>query len=158
MKKDKIVELEITSWQGVSLGAEHYYGKLRGYFDDDFVSVEVEAKMTQRQAVALGKKDDWHHYKAGSMTSRFDTKEEVETTAILTFKDKFPNASVLLKGHWAAHEPKKCLSADDLELMDNLNKVFIEYDKIKYRDTEEYWNLVDPLADKFYTILKNKFT
>jgi hypothetical protein len=61
----KIVYLEITTWQGISIGATHYYGQLTGR---GMESIDLEYTITSAQAARLNKTDEqsWG-WKAGDL-------------------------------------------------------------------------------------------
>jgi hypothetical protein len=124
MRIDNVVYLVITSWQGISLGAEHYYAKLKGDAYGEYTTYDLHKVMTEEDAEILRKKDDWRHYKAGSLTDRFNTKEEARESAILALPTAFPHAVALLEGNPAYVEPHYCLWVKNLAYIEKLNKVW----------------------------------
>ena len=147
---DKFVVLEITSWQGMSLGATHYYGKLKGYDErGDALFVDIEKPLTEKESKRLSEKDDCT-YRAGTLTSRFDSKQEIIDIAMDKWKTYFPAAEFLLQGQWACADPQNCLIAPD-GLKEKINKLYLEskeiggYEKSPKRTEEifkEYQNLI----------------
>ena len=124
-----IVYLDITSWQGMSIGAEHFYGALI-HSGDTYQKIEVEGKMTSKQAKALSKKDDFP-YRAGSRTTRFETREEVIEAAKIVFAEKFPGIEFLVVGNAAACDPKLVVVGPE-EKKEKANLIFEEYKKIPW--------------------------
>jgi hypothetical protein len=146
----KFVFIEITSWQGISLGATHYYGKLKGYDDNNEVLfIDIEKPLGEKEAKKLSKKDDFT-YREGTLTARFDSKQEVIDIAIEKWKTYFPNAEFLIQGEWAIADPQNCLIAPN-GLKEKINKLYLEseeiggYEKSPKRMDEifrEYQNLI----------------
>ena len=128
MNREKYVVLEITNWAGLSLGAEHYYGKLR-------------------------KKDDWKWYKKGSLTSRFDDPDEIREIALEKWKVTFTNSNALLEGHSSSAEPMKVLWIKNKEYLDELNLIYNNFEKIE-RVSKNY-KMMDNLGDSFFGLLEN---
>ena len=151
MTSNQIVYLEITSWYGISIGAEHYYGKLSG---SDTV-VELERTLTSRQAKELNKKDSMKYLKEGSKTGRFDTKEEIIEVALFEYKKHFPDAKILILGRSSLAEPQKILDAPK-QIRDKGNLLFAETEKIEwiekygfYYRTKEDEKKIDALSRKW---------
>lgn len=106
-----VVNVEISSYRGVSLGAEHYYASLSFYdADGEYKIKELRHRLTAKQAKALNKKDGVSGcYKPGNMTERFDTAEDIQQIAIETFKELVPHAIVLTCGRSAVVAPQLVL-------------------------------------------------
>jgi len=81
--------LDISSWNGITPGAMHYYGIIR---DDDFSGPrhDVLRVLDEAGARALSVGDDFP-WKAGDDTSRFDSKEELVAAAIALFEEESPD-------------------------------------------------------------------
>lgn len=118
-----VVNLEITSFQGVSVGAEHYYGKLKSY--DPYQTFEIEKVLTEREAAALRIKDDWPGFKAGDKTTRFNTRDEIIEIAERDYKKIFVGAKVLTLGSSTSAEPQEILDAPK-PIMRKGNEMFQE--------------------------------
>ena len=129
MRRENYVVLEISSWAGMSLGAEHYYGALIGYINDEYTKKDIEKPMSEEEAEKLRVKDDWKYYKKGSPTTRFDTKQEIREIALVTWQTIFPNAKALLEGHSSSAEPMKVLWVKHPEYTDELNKIWEKNEK-----------------------------
>lgn len=129
-KHDLTVHLEISSWQGVSIGAQHYYGKLTGYIDGEYTSVEVMHPMSKEMADELNAKDDWDGYEEGTETIRFDTEEEIRKRALETWREHFPSAIMLFEGSGSYVEPKKCLACPYEKAMNVFNRTFEWWEKM----------------------------
>lgn len=120
MDREKIVHLEIRSFRGISIGATHYYGELKGHVDGHYKSVDLEYAMTAQQAKALTKKDfeergyQRMRYSPGDMYAGFDTMDDVRAEAIRQYKTHFPKAEMLVEGHAAYYERKPVLDPPDM--------------------------------------------
>jgi len=126
MNKNLITHLQITHYMdglGASYGAEHYYGEIKGYLDDKIESVFVEGKMTKREAAELSKKDEWE-YEKGDTKSRFKTKEEILELAPGIWKKHFPDAIILIRGHFAVVDPREILVAPDEDFKTKCNIIW----------------------------------
>lgn len=129
------VHLDISSWDGISIGAVHHYGRLMGYVDGQYVSVELIHPLTKEMADQLNAKDDWDGYKEGMDTERFNTSEEVRTHALKTWREHFPGAVLLFEGSPTYSEPKRCLACPTPAAMKVFDKVFMwwqEMDRLNF--------------------------
>lgn len=126
----KTIVLEISSWAGTSIGAEHYYGRLMGYADNKITYVELKKTLTQREADCLNKKDESYvKLKQGDESTRFNSKKEIREKAIEIWKQHFPYDEFLLEGRFAVCNPQKCLVAPD-GLKDKINSLYEEQERI----------------------------
>src|SRR5512136_161848 len=103
MNEKRIVYLEIDSWIGTSIGATHFYGELKS----NGKHIELKRCLTLHQARELQKKD-WP-VEAGDLFHGFDTKDEIISLAITTYKEHFPEADILIQGRSACAEPQMVL-------------------------------------------------
>lgn len=97
-----VIHLEISSFLG-SLGAEHYYAKLRWkdrtskeYKTNE---IEIRRKLGVKEAKYLNEKDSAYGsgiWRAGCMTERFNTPEHAIEFALKEFK-KIPGENILIK-------------------------------------------------------------
>ena len=126
--REKIINLDIKSWQGVSPGALHFYGCLCG--GKPYRKVEIKKAMTAREARELSKRDSFH-YRSGSTTERFADKDELIQLAVKTYKEHFPAAKVLLLGNPVSAEPQRVLDAPP-RIFKKGNKMFAEIDSMKW--------------------------
>ena len=153
MNGNKYVVLEISTWGGVSFNAEHYYGSLVGYINNEYTKYDVEKKMSKKDAQILGKKDDWDYYKAGSFTNRFDDPDEIKKVALDQWMDKFPQALALLKGHFSSAEPQEVLWVKNSEYLYELNEIWKKNEAIphtnkNFPEINKLCNIFDKLLEK----------
>lgn len=100
-----IVNLEISSWRGTSIGAVHYYGTLVCHHPE-YREVELRRSLTAEDAKILTKLHnngllygvEVYRYKKGDLVNSFDTQEEIIAMAKKVYKHLFPGKNVLLLG------------------------------------------------------------
>lgn len=105
MNNNDIVYLEISSFEGISIGATHYYGKLINNTE----RIELAKKITKSNIDSF--KCDY--YNIGDYTERFLNEEEVIKNAKKNWKKYFPNAIVLIKGFKSILDPQECIAGDN---------------------------------------------
>lgn len=84
--------LSVTSWAGLSPGAEHFYGHLHC----DGKTAEVMRILDAAGAAKFNAKDHGATYRAGSSTGRFDSERAVLARARATWREHFPRAPRLV--------------------------------------------------------------
>lgn len=151
MSQENYVVLEITSWQGMSFGATHYYGALVGYNDGNYLKCDIKKIMSKEDAKELSEKDDWK-YKAGNTTTRFNSEDEIRTIALKTWKTLFPKCNALLEGRFACAEPQKCLWIKNSKYINKLNELWKENESIS--NISKNWEKIDALCDAFNKLLE----
>jgi len=124
--------LEITSFEGISPGAKHYYGALHYHYVDvegysQYKKVELKKKLTKAEAIDLSTDD--YRWKAGQYSQRFDDINKVRKLAIKTWKTHFPDADVLLEGYSATADPQECLDGPPI-LKKKINDYYKKSQKI----------------------------
>jgi hypothetical protein len=129
MKKAPVVNLEIESFVYIgSIGASHYWGTLR--FGDQ--RHKLERILTQAQADVTNKKDRMcshlDSWKAGDVTHRMDSEEEVVQYAKEKWKELFPDAVALLRGSHCVADPQEMIDGPP-ELMKKANKLWKQGEK-----------------------------
>lgn len=148
--KIRLVVLEVSSWVG-SIGAEHYYGKLKM---DDRKDVKVQTKLTSKEALHLTKKDRRfgtdYRYRKGQLTTRFSDAEKVEEEAKRVWRKHFPKAHALVVGQDAVADPQRPLDGDP-EILKKLKDYWDRFEatgryegdaKAAGKVSDEYWNWI----------------
>jgi len=159
MPKPKIVFLDITTWSGISIGAEHYYGKLKEH-GGNYKSVELEWPMSQKMATYLNKKDrtrsgdSYDCYKKGCPTVRFDTEQEVKDWALEVWKEHFPDHDLLLIGTDCINEPIRCLDGDSM-LSESINQLVDKYDSLDDLRIPAEREKSNALSEIFHRLIKS---
>ncbi len=111
-----LVKLTISSYRGISIDAEHYYGRFHvtqkcsinengGWYwtssekqKHPLEFKEVEYRISAKQAAELNKKDSswgYDHVK-GELSGRFSTREEVIAKAIVMFQAEAESGDILV--------------------------------------------------------------
>lgn len=150
--------LEIHTWVGTSIGAEHYYGEIKFYGKDKKLQRHsVTHAMTAKEAKELNRKDrDVLHlsgrYKPGDETSRFSTEQEVVKSAIEWFKANHP-AEFLIQSAWACCSAAPLLVwPDTFQHAEQVNALAKEWNIIGgYEGNEER---ADEIDEEFMTLMK----
>lgn len=96
------IELRVTSFIGVSMGAQHFYGELVCY-KPTYKTVELEHLLTRDEARRSNKRDRFiyavgyrHHYKEGQASRGFETREDVVECAKQEWLKHFPRGKRLI--------------------------------------------------------------
>lgn len=97
--------LNVTTWQGISIGAVHWYAKLYYEVDNKLETVEITRKMPAKEARERSKqaKEEGYRstlYRAGEETEGFNTEQEAIQAGIDYFKKHFDG--VLYLGEYAS--------------------------------------------------------
>lgn len=146
-----IINLHITSWQGVSLGAEHYYAELQGPDETGYKKVELHDILTSRQAARLNKKNGERSlYRAGERHKCFDTEDDAIQAGIREWKTHFPDATYLVLGSSSYIEPKPLLASsleDDSELKAKVQAIVDQCEAIGWHNNPRN----DVKMDALYT-------
>lgn len=101
---------DITSWRGISLGAIHWYVKLRSHR----CTVDVEWALNEQRAAQMTTRERGSFtWRLGDYTNRFDTKDEAERAAVLAWSWlDAKGAGVLLDRQSSSSSPGKPLAGD----------------------------------------------
>lgn len=115
MIHNKLAVLEITSWRGISIGAQHWYGKLC-FYDGEYHYIRLNRRLNTLTAIELNRQSNvgrckhLFHYGSGGHTESFETREHVRQTAHRKWKKICPEAMVLLEGRYGVCDPQRCIS------------------------------------------------
>ena len=94
-----IAFLDITDMIG-SIGAEHYYGKIKFRHDNIREEIELTYPMSAKEALYLNKKCNcegpYGRYRPGEESYKFYSPEDIKRIAIKLFSEKYPNDLLLL--------------------------------------------------------------
>jgi hypothetical protein len=160
MAKLKSVCLQISTWIG-SIGAEHYYGHLKGHdVNGEYQSIELEWPLSQKMATYLNKKEGtrtgetYSFYRKGQPTYRFDTKQEVRDWAIKVWRDHFPGCDILLEGGYSYHEPKWCLDGDSM-IVESINQIVDKWNSLDDMRIPGDLKKGDALTEIFYRVINS---
>lgn len=127
-----VVTLKVTCW-AFSLGGEHFTGTITGYRKRGDCHIhEVMHKLSAKQTLALNKKDSARGrslWRPGELSSRFDTRAQVERRAAAVFRKEFPLAIVLNVGQWAVGDPQRVLAGPP-DFKETVNAMVKEWDRL----------------------------
>ncbi|MCK5131730.1 MAG: hypothetical protein KAR40_06205 [Candidatus Sabulitectum sp.] len=104
VKEDEIVYIDTLTWDGLTAGASHYYGKIRQFNDSGLEEYEVSVVLDEHMAAALSEPD--YTYEVGDTSERFDSEKQLFARAAEVYKKHFPKAKVLVDGSDCAVEPQ----------------------------------------------------
>jgi len=153
----KRVYLHITSWIGVSVGAQHYYAQLQDDTDYDR-RIDLTRILTPAQA-ARANRDSFFRVKAGQESKGFDSQDEIRTLAVKVWQEYFPDGDILLEGDWGTAEPLRILVwPKHPELIDEANRVWSQFEKISGYQYEKNLDAADRLTEMWESILDLKIS
>lgn len=111
MKKNKkcaepkflAVWLHTTTWVGICVTAEHYYGKLVENHRGPGKSTETDIKhaLTRKEAERINEKNEYigiFKVKTGAISNEFETRERVRAAGIKLFRKQYPGDAILIDG------------------------------------------------------------
>lgn len=127
----KAVYLEITSWVGTAINAEHWMGCLqfRGASD-----IELTHPLTSGEARRLTVKSRGAiPYEKGEMSEKFESKQQLIDCAIASYKTHFPDADMLVLGRRAILDPQPVLDGPE-PVKSQINAMVARAEVIDYYD------------------------
>ena len=124
-----IAILYVNTWQGMSVGARHWYAKLwvtdlEAPPNTDVLYIELERKLTGRERKTLNLEAGYTFFLKGATTDGYNTEEEALAAGIQRFKSQYKG--VLFRGSgsypspwdtvllWPPHVEKEALSMNAL--------------------------------------------
>jgi hypothetical protein len=154
----KVAKLEVTSWAGVAIGAEHFYGSFNWCDEsNDFKEHRLTKTISQKEASYLNKKmagenTDYidSRYREGDEVNCFDTVEEVRKVAMKNWRD-ITGCDLLLGGSFACASVEFALDGPDQDVVDRINDLYkqaVEIDFYEDEELEDQMNLIDELFRK----------
>jgi len=157
VKIDNIVFLTITSWRGTSVGATHWYGRLRSHSGEN--EHDVLHTLNKVEAKILCKKRGWspgHGYVAGEKVEGFDSRESVVRTAKRQYKKYFPLATVLILGRCSTADPQRVLLGPK-KFKQAINKIVDEFEELDGWENESE-EAVQKVWDKWQKLWPQKWS
>ena len=163
IKEKKVVTLEISSWYGISVGAQHSYGYLH-YHDSEgeYHKAQLKRKLNENTAQILntqrnkGRHPDYHYeHRAGEETVCFDDDQHIIRTAKRVWKKICPDADILLVGMFACGDPQRCLIGPS-DVKKKINDWHRE--TVKIGGYEEDEDRMDEIFHEYQEFLKEYFS
>ena len=159
-RPENVVYLRIYTWQGMSLGAQHWYAELdmRGAS-----AVKVKGPLTQQHATIVNKdlrrQGYSMRYKRGYMYDGFLEWEEAANRGIEQWQEVFPGTDVLLLGRASSGSPMPIIAAPegvDIEALNALTAKCEEmgWYKARYeRGADDHNDLLDEISDEWFALV-----
>jgi hypothetical protein len=143
-----LVYLEVTTWRGMSIGAIHYYGRLR--VGDK--TIDVMRKVTAAAVKELNRRDgggyDWQ---VGEETSRWNSKLALERAAIRWFKANYSiEDSMLIKGLSGIFEPQPVICGKE-PFKSAINQLHSRAEECGFWHNE---NVMQDICDEWEVVIK----
>lgn len=133
--RSKVIYLDIKTWMGYSVGAEHYMGTLRCY--EPYKTVEMQNKLTSRQAKTINKKTRTNLWQAGTMDERFESEDEIIEQARKEYKTHFPDAKILILGD-SGYKAKRVLDGPPPDVIKRCNTLWELEERIPWHGMGTY--------------------
>ncbi len=159
----KIVYLSISSWQGISIGATHHYGKL--HFNYDVEDVVLKRTLSKKSAEELTKIHSRMsmpiEYEEGEETNSWNGVQSIVEHAKTVYKKHFPEADVLVIGDHCDCEPKEWVDGGEHETKTQMNNFFhllskLDRDGMDRSDNHKDWKEYDFLCDRWGVLTEEK--
>ncbi len=157
----KLIALEITTWAGMSIGAEHYYGRLK--FDGEpkdngltMRNIEVTKVIDGAEATILNIKDRCESYEAGDTVGRFNREVELIELGIKQVIEAHGKDIVVRLNCYTSAQPEHTVYAPE-NILEELNKIEIEWFEIWDNDWDAWENSedeLDPICDEWREVNK----
>lgn len=145
----RIVYAHIKTYQGLSLGASHWFGKLK---TDGCETIELTRVITAQEAETLNKKSKGETYDAGEMTNKWSSRVSVRVEAIRVYGQSFPLAVLLIEGRIACRDPQHVLIGPP-GVQEKLNALVEQAQMIGFWDYTRHENTMQRIADEWDAII-----
>ena len=154
MNEKGFVYLNIRSWIGIGLGAQHYYGTLeaRGDIDDIVLTRTLSARQAARANRYRGVLP---LHRQGDVSSGFDSIDDIKALAIKTWKDLMPQGETLLLGRSSIAEPLEILAwPAHPELIDPANEVWNRFEELEGYRYRHNRDLAEAIEEEWEDIIE----
>lgn len=163
------VYIKRSSWIGIGVGASHYYGELVEVLPNrERNTVKLFDVITQSQATKLNQKiryvfkdnpDLADVYHKGDEHDGFNSIDDLINKAKEVWKDRFPNAVVLLDGDPSNLEPKIIIDTtldeqDNAVVHQKSKELYDKCEAISWWDYKKNDDLMEAYTDEFDNLLK----
>lgn len=108
--------------------------------------------MSRKDAEKFNRYDRWPTYEVGMVTTRLASEDEVIEIAVSTWKERFPEALVLVRGSPSYSEPQFALAGPQT-LINKLNVLYNEAKKVGWWDKDE--DTMWKIHDEWYALIEN---
>ncbi len=156
-----LVNLNLNTLRGVSLGAIHWYVELQS--DDkngNMKVVELLHPLTEANALELNKGDEFlRPYRIGDMYPGFWSPEDAKQASIDQWKDTFPEGKFLVEGRSVYLQPKIVIDSvfeDDGGLKEAAGQIVADCKAIGWANNPKNDALMDQYTLQWETLLSAK--
>jgi len=157
---EKVAYLRIYTWQGMSLGAQHWYAELDMR---DASAVKVKGPLTQRHATILNKdlqrRGYSMRYKRGTMYDGFLDWEEAANRGIEQWQEVFPGTTILLLGRASSGSPMPIIHAPEGTDVEALNALTAKCEEMGWykahyeRGASDHNDLLGEISDEWDALI-----
>lgn len=152
--------LEVSTWQGISIGAVHWYCKvIIEENDKDFERVEMTRPLTAKEAATMNKEEQergllFSSNKAGDLTEGFITEEDAIKTGVQYFGSKYKG--ILYDSGYASCSAWKKVILCQPEFAELVNKMNLLADKFQalngYECVKKNKKLVEKIDNRWFRL------
>ena len=130
-----IMYLNILSWVGTSIMAEHYYGKIEythptemetrcGHSSPKRMKIEIKRKLTKKEAERLTDKDKSYIWDEGETNGQFWTEEALKKVALEMIPSLEHQPDLVLVGDHCIASCQEALYAKNPDLVNWINNIW----------------------------------
>ena len=156
--------VQITTWAGISIGADHYYVKIYYYDMDKNLQIKrLEDTLTAHHAKLLNKRElnkaegYRYNYKKGDKTDGFWTLKEAKEKAVEWVDETFLENKIILTGSsCGGASVEECLKHPDIVKKDKINILWKKAESIGYYYNPKNDNFMEKIDSEFSKLIKIK--
>jgi len=159
--RPKVAFAEITTWKGISIGADHYYLKIVWHDNNwTYHSEEVDDILTAEHAKILNRRErskavDYRFkYKAGDKIRGFWTKELAEQAAIAWVEKNIPEYETILTGSSSATASvSRCIKHPNAKVMSKVNALYMKAERMGFYDDPKNDSTMEKIDKEFNRLI-----
>jgi hypothetical protein len=154
-----IGHLEVSTWQGISIGAIHWYCKIVVEENDKVERIEMKRPITAKEAATMNKEEQergllFSSNKAGDLTEGFITEEDAIKTGTEYFASKYKG--ILYDSGYASCSAWKKVILCQPEFSELSNKMNLLADKFQtlngYECAKKDKKLVERIDNRWFKL------
>ena len=141
-KPDYVLAGLDTLWWGISIGGRHYTGKIKYNLGNEYKIVEIERKLSRKEAKQYSNEEERYWLKWSLETCKFEKLEDLERRATQYCKENFADNWLLVDNDW--HNPNRVIAANGiyLNIVPALNELYEYYRKLSNIQIEDNWDKI----------------
>ena len=148
--------LDITTYKGMCVEAEHWYGKIKTYGGKN--SEELEYRLNKKEAKSISRRD--FEYVEGDVCRRFFTFDKLISKAVEVASAN-KDLKILVEGDSGSFETRRAFWCEDADLKEKINENYDKFEEwnseecIKYprRGGEYDWDIYQEFSENFEKLL-----